>query len=339
MKIKQILSVIWLILLLAFFIPYSSKITLPADENSWIQQIQTDWIQLDKNNLLAGTILISQNNQVIYSQGDLDQKYAIGSITKSFVGYYFYEHPHLKSNRVCNYIQQFCQSGLSQITVNDLLLHRANLAKTSELKIMLSYSFGLENHLDKIEEFTIKPEFIETSKIRFRYSNLGYLYLSRIIELSEKKYFETIMNEIFQDLSLNNTSVATTSNAPKVVLLIPWTPIRIQTSFINQAARSFGAGGIISTASDLQKWFQILNETEMKNNAEQNPDHYAAGLISTQNHLGNILWHNGAVLGFRSLSLITENKLQIILLTNHLKPFEFLESCLEPFESFYKKRK
>lgn len=336
MKTKKILSWIWLILLVGFFTPYSPDPIPTISTKDWIENSITRWKLMRKNNLIQGTLLITQSNQLIFSDGKSDQQYSIGSLSKSFVGYYFYTHPDLKDKKVCDYFQTFCQNNLNHVTVGDLLKHRSNISKKSELSQMLMYSFALQTELSKLDSVQISAENRQPKNPRFRYSNLGYLFLSRIIEIQEKRSFADAMQAIFNKVGLSQTTVANPNKAPTTVVLIPWTAIQFKMPFINQAAHSFGAGGIISTALDLQKWFRFLNSENVHESAKKNVDHYDLGLIHTENNLGKMFWHNGAVLGFYSLNIQTNENLQFTLLTNHLKPFEFLQSCLGPFESFYK---
>ena len=105
--------------------------------------------------------------------------------------------------------------------------------------------------------------------------------------------------------------------------------------------RTYGSGGIISTAQDLMRWIQFLKlkgVTHEINKIVDQKSNYNYGLV-TSNSFDTVTWHNGAILGYRSLMLTTDQNLQVVILTNHIKPFKFFEDQFSIFENLFKPSK
>ena len=76
------------------------------NETDFVASVQNHWADLQKNHFRSGSIIIKKNDQILFSDGDLDEKFLIGSVSKSFVGYYFFTNQDkiLLDTKVCVYI-------------------------------------------------------------------------------------------------------------------------------------------------------------------------------------------------------------------------------------------
>ncbi len=318
-----------------FFVSFVRQPEAAKTETEFIQKIKRQWSELKDNSFLYGSIIIMKNNSVVFSDGDPNQKYMIGSLSKSFVGYYFYKNKQHLNSKVCLYIASFCKHPFSKITIHDLLKHRNGFKRYFELKHTFYKKFKLSDldHLNMSSD-DIDSEIFE----KLNYSNLGYDLLSRVIEHIEKKQFHEVINNIAIEAGLISTSLIQNKDSLNLSVSTPYFSNSLQLPFFNMTGRTYGSGGIVSTAKDLITWIQFLKRKGVIDEIIKPTDqklYYNFGLVST-NSFDKIVWHNGAILGYRSLMLTTDQNLQIVILTNHIKPFKFYEDQFSVFENLFK---
>lgn len=327
----------WLILGL-FFISFVQHPEPARTETEFIQKIENHWSDLKNNSFLNGSIVISKNNSVIYSDGDRNERYMIGSLSKSFVGYYFFKNKQYLDSKMCLYIQSFCEKPFSEITIQDLLKHRNGFKSFFELKHTFYRKFELPD-LDGLQMTTkdFEPEIYQ----KLNYSNLGYDLLSRVIELIEKKSFSQVIDDISVDAKLVSTKLIRNNDSLFLSVPQPYINCCLRIPFFNMAGRTYGSGGVVSTTSDLLKWIQFLKikgVTDEINHRANQDLMYNYGLVQSDS-FSKITWHNGAILGYRTLMLTTDENLQVVILTNHIKPFKFFEDQFSVFENLFKPSK
>lgn len=327
----------WLILGL-FFVSFVQE-PLPAKtEIEFIQKIKNHWSNLKNNYFLNGSIVISKNNSVIYSDGDQNEQYMIGSLSKSFVGYYFFKNKQHLDSKMCLYIQSFCEQPFSEITIQDLLKHRNGFKSFFELKNTFYRKFELSD----LDHLGMKSTDFDTEKFqKLNYSNLGYDLLSRVIELIEKKSFSLVIDDIAAEANLVSTKLIQNNGSLFLNVTLPYIHCCLQIPFFNMAGRTYGSGGVVSTANDLLMWIQFLKRkgvTAEINHLENQDSIYNYGLVHSDS-FSKIIWHNGAILGYRTLMLTTDENLQVVILTNHIKPFKFFEDQFSVFENLFKPSK
>jgi CubicO group peptidase (beta-lactamase class C family) len=103
---------------------------------------------------------------------------------------------------------------------------------------------------------------------KFTYSNHGYRILGTILEKVTKKTFQALSIELFKQLGLNNSFFVDTPSVFASKIQHPMLTIShilyegnlIDTSFDEQRLNANPAGGLISTAYDIDKWNHLLHE-------------------------------------------------------------------------------
>ena len=274
-----------------------------------------------------GSISVMQNDKILYEKYngfenfktktplDSNSVFAIGSVSKQFTAVMILlleEQGKLKvEDRVSKYLKEFQSKTFENITIAQLLNHTSGLNDSGS---------GLLS----------KPG------TKFNYSNKGYRYLGQLIEkISGKKYGENakelfakagmkhsstsdlFVNHHFSSAYLGNTSrFQEVENMPK----------RLSNSEI-----SVGAGGVLSTVSDLHQWnFALYNGRILKpeslrkfmtNSTENNHPilgkvGYGFGIMMNERKPGSY-FHTGYVKGSPSLNIYyPETKTSVVILSN-----------------------
>ena len=274
-----------------------------------------------------GSISVMQNDKILYEKYngfenfktktplDSNSVFAIGSVSKQFTAVMILlleEQRKLKvEDRVSKYLKEFQPKTFENITIAQLLNHTSGLNDSGS---------GLLS----------KPG------TKFNYSNKGYRYLGQLIEkISGKKYGENakelfakagmkhsstsdlFVNHHFSSAYLGNSSrFQEVENMPK----------RLSNNEI-----SVGAGGILSSVSDLHQWnFALYNGKILKpeslrkfmtNSMENNHPilgkvGYGFGIMMNEGKPGSY-FHTGYVKGSPSLNIYyPETKTSVVILSN-----------------------
>ena len=326
--------------LLVVFSSCKSESEKLAEENAMRKAIIDNVITQFQKNLLTqqidsvfskskfnGSISVMQNDKILYEKYngfenfktktplDSNSVFAIGSVSKQFTAVMILlleDQGKLKvEDRVSKYLKEFQSKTFENITIAQLLNHTSGLNDSGS---------GLLS----------KPG------TKFNYSNKGYRYLGQLIEeISGEKYGENakelfakagmkhsstsdlFVNHHFSSAYLGNTSrFQEVENMPK----------RLSNSEI-----SVGAGGVLSTVSDLHQWnFALYNGKILKpeslrkfmtNSMENNHPilgkvGYGFGIMMNERKPGSY-FHTGYVKGSPSLNIYyPETKTSVVILSN-----------------------
>lgn len=326
--------------LLVVFSSCKSESEKLAEENAMRKAIIDNVITQFQKNLLTqqidsifskskfnGSISVMQNDKILYEKYngfenfktktplDSNSVFAIGSVSKQFTAVMILlleDQGKLKvEDRVSKYLKEFQSKTFENITIAQLLNHTSGLNDSGS---------GLLS----------KPG------TKFNYSNKGYRYLGQLIEkISGKKYGENakelfakagmkhsstsdlFVNHHFSSAYLGNSSrFQEVENMPK----------RLSNSEI-----SVGAGGVLSTVSDLHQWnFALYNGRILKpeslrkfmtNSTENNHPilgkvGYGFGIMMNERKPGSY-FHTGYVKGSPSLNIYyPETKTSVVILSN-----------------------
>ena len=274
-----------------------------------------------------GSISVMQNDKILYEKYngfenfktktplDSNSVFAIGSVSKQITAVMILlleEQGKLKvEDQVSKFLKEFQSKTFENITIAQLLNHTSGLNDSGS---------GLLS----------KPG------TKFNYSNKGYRYLGQLIEkISGKKYGENakelfakagmkhsstsdlFVNHHFSSAYLGNSSrFQEVENMPK----------RLSNNEI-----SVGAGGILSSVSDLHQWnFALYNGKILKpeslrkfmtNSMENNHPilgkvGYGFGIMMNEGKPGSY-FHTGYVKGSPSLNIYyPETKTSVVILSN-----------------------
>ena len=326
--------------LLVVFSSCKSESEKLAEENAMRKAIIDSVITQFQKNLLTqqidsvfskskfnGSISVMQNDKILYEKYngfenfktktplDSNSVFAIGSVSKQFTAVMILlleDQGKLKvEDRVSKYLKEFQSKTFENITIAQLLNHTSGLNDSGS---------GLLS----------KPG------TKFNYSNKGYRYLGQLIEkISGKKYGENakelfakagmkhsstsdlFVNHHFSSAYLGNSSrFQEVENMPK----------RLSNNEI-----SVGAGGVLSTVSDLNQWnFALYNGKILKpeslrkfmTNSTENKHPilgkvgYGFGIMMNEGKPASY-FHTGYVKGSPSLNIYyPETKTSVVILSN-----------------------
>ena len=275
-----------------------------------------------------------------------NSKFRIGSITKQFTAVAILKLHQQERLNISDPIQRFfpdfhkyqdtITNEKHSITIEHLLTHTSGLAddwylfKTLSPRVVYPNSarrFFLDDYL-KDYPVQSKPGTV------FSYSNFGYVLLGLIIEIaSGKSYEDYVQTELFDVAGMENTTI----DHPNKIIDNRAQGYMMGDFGLNNAGdedllKAFSAGNIISTAEDLNKWYQVLFNGQIISrdllkkahtvhvyiNEEAKTGYGYGWVISSK---GQALSHGGLISGFRSnVIFIPSLNIFVVLLSNFYYP-------------------
>jgi len=156
------------------------------------------------------------------------------------------------------------------------------------------------------------------------YSNSNYTLLAMVAEKIDRRNFDRILNRrIIRPAGLRNTQISDRTNArrneavPHYHINV-WTP---NTQAIHSSA-TLGAGGIISNASDINKFLtKLFNDDlvslESLGAMVESDNHFGSGLLLMPFYDKIALGHTGGIAGFQSIvAYFPIEKISVAYLSN-----------------------
>jgi len=270
---------------------------------------------------------------------DTDTKFFIGSESKQFAAFAIHlladENTISLDADILEYIPelQFTTIG---ITVRHLLHHTSGIRDYIDLQLLRDRSLQDNfTHQDHLRLLTLQKTLNFVPGDKFLYSNSGYLLLTEIVTRKSGKRFDNYCQDrIFAPLGMTNTYVENNDSPTQQGLARSYVPVEDGFRAINCSFDASGAGGIISTATDLLLWsanyhypkicsesfLSTLHKPGRLNNGEA--IEYASGIVvgSTaidEHTSGPVFEHGGSIGGYKAnLLRIPEEKLTIVVLAN-----------------------
>lgn len=336
MKLKKLLSHTFTVLIYSWvglqFFSCSPEIQ-KVKEADLASRLQNTWQELKNDNLIHGTILIQKGSEILFADGDLNKVYPVASISKSFVGLIYFQKSQqgLKLDTpVCHWLKNFCTEDLQKITLQHLLDHKSGFGRDLSLVSFLKRSLSADWNLQDIDTLALKDKDLKSAPgEKFRYSNFGYLILSRVLEIIEQKNFSEILREHFPAAT---TALIQKGDRLPAYALVPGSSIQWELNKDTSLHKAAGAGGVKSSALDLMQWLGQLRQTLPKLNKDK---HYSLGWVRSEDQSYQAYWHNGATPGFYSLvAVIPESDLKIVILTDNYKFIKHWSDRAEAFEQY-----
>lgn len=298
---------------------------IAAAQLGYSQNIHTDKLEeyfntLKSHDQFMGSVAILKEGKIIYNKQtgicdiDTDQKpnenskYRIGSISKTFTAVLIFkaiEGGKLSlSQTIDTYFPTIENAG--KITISHLLSHRSGIHNyTNNKEGYLSY------HTDpKTEKEMVKiiagggSNFEPDSKAA--YSNSNYVLLSYILEkIYEKPFAKILEDEITMPLKLKNTYFGGKIKAQKNECYAYKLDRKWKKKDETDSSVSMGAGGIVSTPTDLVHFAEALfaNKIISPKNVEMMKkiqDKFGMGLFEIQYYDKVSFGHNGEIDAFIS---------------------------------------
>ena len=227
---------------------------------------------LEANNKFIGSVALSKNGEIIYSRAigfadvenqikaEVDSKFRIGSISKTFTAVLVMKAVEEKRIDLEQTINKFFPAikNSEKIKIAHLLYHRSGIHNFTNDREYLTWNTVAKTEKEMVEIIAKGGSDFEPDS-KADYSNSNFVLLTFILEKVYKKSYSDILTKyITKPLELKNTYLgAKINSAGNECLsyrfsgkweLMPETDISIP----------LGAGGIVSTPSDLVKFSDAL---------------------------------------------------------------------------------
>ena len=289
-----------------------------------------------QNGLFNGTVMVSQNNEIIYRNSfgyaDFDKNellvpessFYLASVSKQFTTMavmILKERGELTyDDKLSDYFPDFPDYADS-VTIRQMMTHTSGIPDHYRLN---AYKAGLTNDdvydiLVKVEELDFKPG------TKYSYSNGGYVLLSMIVEkVSGQPFHEFMKTNIFNPLEMDHTLVYDQSEPEVANRAIGY---NASGKLDDYEIFTTGAGGIYSNVDNLFKWDQALNRHQLVS-AETLEEAYQPTILSSGdtipygfgwsiNQDKHWVEHSGGLSGFRTyIRRYPEKGDAFVLLTN-----------------------
>lgn len=275
---------------------------------------------LEANNKFMGSVAVSKGGVIIYSKSvgfsdvenkvraDANSKYRIGSISKTFTSVLVLKAVEGKKLTLNQTIDKYFPTikNAGKITIEDLLRHRSGIHNFTNDKGYLTWNTQAKTEKEMVEIIANGGSDFQPGN-KAAYSNSNFVLLSYILEKTYKKpYADLLLKYIIQPVGLTNTSfggkinpkknecksysfAGTWKAAPETDMSIP-----------------MGAGGIVSTPSDMTKFSDALFsgkllKPESLKIMKTIKDHYGIGLLQMPFYERTGYGHTGGIDGFTSI--------------------------------------
>ena len=277
-----------------------------------------------RDKMYAG-VAASRNGELVHNQAygyaaikggdtlaaDHTTPYRIGSITKTFTATLFMQLVEKDQISLSTKLSAFYPDmpNADSITMEHLLRHQSGLHNYTRDSI-----FGQSENLMRTKQEMLahfrdtEPEFQPGEQ--FQYSNTNYVLLGYILEdITGKRYPELLQQRIVQPLGLARTYFSDSTLREGEARSFKWTGRTWKRQGLTHPSVTHGAGGIVSTPSDLVAFYRGLFEgqlvdtqslnrmTSMKEGISQK-NRYGLGLLQMPFRQKSGYGHTGGVDGY-----------------------------------------
>ncbi len=159
--------------------------------------------------------------------------------------------------RASHYLPSFGNRGKEDVTLNHLLRHTSGLTPDNALA---DYWDGRSQAFERIDALPL----LSVPGVQFRYSDVGYLVLGRLIETVDGRALDQFCKEeIFEVLGMGDTCFNPgIALQQRCVPTEPWQGQMLRGRVHDPRARALGGvaghAGLFSTAQDLSRWCRML---------------------------------------------------------------------------------
>lgn len=294
------------------------------------------FLLIDTNSKGMGSVSLFVEGEEVYQKtlgyADIEQgikanentRYRIGSISKTFTATIIMQLVEENKLALDATLDQFFPDipGAENITLEHMLRHRSGLFNFTNDP---SYTSWMENPKSREELLALfeQKDLDFSPGTKTAYSNTNYVLLSMIAEKVEKSSFpEIIRKRIIQSAGLKNIMYGAKINTANEEALSYKQLDGWQPETETDMSVPLGAGGIISTPTDLNKFMtalfghQLLSESSL-NKMKTKVDGFGMGLFEIPFHDKKAYGHNGGIDGFQSVTAyFPDEKLSVSYLAN-----------------------
>lgn len=327
---KNIITSFTLVVVFSFGTLFSQTINKP--------RLDSLFDILAEKNKAMGSVAISKNGTMQYSRAigysfisgadkkssTTSTKYRIGSISKMFTATMIFqlieEGKIQTSTTLGSYFPNIPNA--NKITVGNLLNHRSGLHNFTDDSTYGKWMTTTKTEDEMLAMFAQnKADFPPNEKTS--YSNTNYVLLGYIIErVTKQPYAKVLSKRIVEKAGLSNTEYGGKTDIKKeesysYVYLADW-----QQQPETDMSIPGGAGGIVSTPTDLTKFiealfsFKLVSENSL-NQMKTIKDRMGMGMFQIPFYDRKAYGHNGSIDGFESsLAFFQEDSLSVAYCTN-----------------------
>lgn len=292
--------------------------------------------KLEQNDKFMGSVAVSRNGEIIYTRSvgfadvenqlkaNPDSKYRIGSISKTFTTVLVMKAVEQKKLTLDQTIDKYFPAikNAEKITVANLLYHRSGIHSFTDDKEYLDWNTQPKTEKEMLEIIVKGGSDFEPDS-KSAYSNSNFVLLTFIVEKSFKKPYGELVNELIaKPAGLKNTAlggkIATGKNECKSYKYVGQWNVEPETNI----SVPLGAGGIVSTPTDLVKFSNALfgGKLVTKESLEQMQtvkERFGMGLFKIPFNDKTGFGHTGGIDGFTSVfSHFSDGNISYAMISN-----------------------
>ncbi|MCG8411934.1 MAG: beta-lactamase family protein [Bacteroidales bacterium] len=311
---------------------------------------------LERNNKFMGSVAISKDGEIIYTKSvgffdfknnrraNENSKYRIGSISKTFTTVLVLKAVEENKISLDQTIDQFFPiiENADKITIKHLLGHRSGIHNFTSDSTYFNWNTQAKTPKEMVKIIAKKESDFEPGE-KAQYSNSNFVLLTYILqEIFEKTYSELLSQYITTPIGLTNTylggKINTNNNECYSYKFMERWELEPETDM----SIPLGAGGVVSTPSDLVKFSNALfggkllkkESLDLMKTIENN---YGIGLFRIPFHLKKGYGHSGGIDGFNSIFINFSSKnISYALVANGLN-FNFNDISIAVLSAVYDK--
>lgn len=292
---------------------------------------------LELRHQFNGSVAVSKGGELVYKKSvgfiepdkrnkvDENSQFRVGSITKTFTAVMVMKTVEMGLLSLDQTIESFF-NGIpyaDEITIGMLLQHRSGLMQPADHPELMQLRFKTLTRAQILETFqNRKSQFVPNATTQ--YNNLNYVLLTFILEdVFKQPYGELLKTIIVAPLRLQNTFYdddKVVGNNP--IVSFRYTGGRWKEQPKTDASILLGAGGIVSTATDLVKFIDALFHGDLVTSEslsimKELRKRYGMGLTNRKFQDGVGLGHAGRIDGYNAIVLhFEEADLSYALVSN-----------------------
>jgi Beta-lactamase class C and other penicillin binding proteins len=252
-----------------------------AQQTFDVQKLNSLFDVLESNNKMMGVVTITKDGQAVYKRAlgyarisdaekirnNDETKFRIASLTKTFTAAIIFQLIEEKRLTLETKLSKFYPqiANAEKITIEQMLVHRSGIHNFSLDEDYQEWKTKPHTKKEMLARFaSYKPEFEPNEKEV--YSNTTYILLGYIIEdLTKSTYSEQLKKRIIKKIGLKNTFVGGDINPSNNEALAytfagsKWHEVLKRA----QASNTAGAGGIVSTTGDINRFLAALFDKKL----------------------------------------------------------------------------
>lgn len=303
--------------------------------------------EMTKRNIAGASVIVVRNGKVVFKKGygfaNIEQsipatpetKFQIASATKPFTAtaimLLIEDGKIALDEKAAKYLPKL-PAQYGEVTIRELLTQTSGVSR--DLRTGNNDDFTIDQFWQRLATAPVSFQPGE----RWEYSNTNYILLTMIIEsVTKKSYGEFLSARIFKPLKMKNTVYLEPPGTGKNRAVgYDWTENAFRPS--PYFSGGFGAGGLVSTVTDMAKWDAALNTEKLlkRGSLEQiftpakfadgrvvnfdfrdAPTSYGFGWFLTEYRGHKIATHGGVLSGFSAqIMRFPDDKITIIVNSN-----------------------